>query len=133
MSDDFAGQVNSLGKNLEPGETGEIHVHAPDADELIVLPYGIPGPAIARRLPNRSTELIDYLDHLSDFDTRTPALIWMRDGEILSANYFHTVVGFHIDLKSWKFQDSLDIEVAKEKTSPNSFLSLYFVEDSDEK
>lgn len=132
LSNDFAEQVNLLGQNLEPGETGEIHVHAPDADELIILPYGISRPVIADRLPNRSTEFIEYLDNLSDFDTRTPALIWMRDGEILSVNYLHTVVGFHIDLKSWELQEPLEIVVAKEKTSPNSFLSLYFVEDGDE-
>jgi hypothetical protein len=120
----FIEQVNALGRDLEPGGNGVIHVSAEDADELILLPAHSTREELNRSLPGRRPILIDTLYNVSCDDSTSPALVWLRGRRVLSINPAKFSVGLNSAPRSWTFRRSRDIQVAKEARSPNSFLSL---------
>jgi len=127
LSADFVEQVNSLGATLEPGGIGTINVSSSDADELVLLPAYYHRDALARHFPDKPPKFIDEVVIRSPHEQ--DALIWLRGGKVISINPAKFTVGMNLTVQSWKLNGSREIKVVKETQSPNSFLSLYFLED----
>lgn len=130
LSSDFCELVNTLGTTLEPGGSGVIHVPESDvADELVLLPVGCTRMDLSRRFPDRPTEFIDNLLTLSRDDRICPALIWLRNGSVISVNPAKFTVGVNLTLQSWKTRGRRGITVTKELQSTNGFLSVSLSEE----
>lgn len=123
----FVGQANSLGAELEPGHVGHITVATCQADELVLLtPYCTQGE-LERQFSDRPKE---FQDQLSDFShgLRTPALVWIQNGRILSINRLEFTIPTNLSVKCWDVRGGRIIRIRKEEESPNGFLSIYFLE-----
>jgi hypothetical protein len=128
-SDVFAEQLNSLGTELEPGGVGVIEVPASAADELILLGYGCTRNDLWARFPDRRASFIEDLLRISRDKHTCPALLWLRNGRVISRNGVTIKVGANISVQSWTLQGRRQIKVAKELESPNGFLSVSLLEE----
>jgi hypothetical protein len=124
---DFCEQANSLGATLEPGGTGSLHVGASDlADELVFLPVGCSRTELSHRFAKRPSAFVDKLLALSRDDRVSPALVWLKNGAIVSINRARFRVGMNETLNAWRVEHGCEITVTKEAQSPNGFLSISF-------
>ena len=127
-TDAFVEQLNSLGRGLEPGGIGVIHLPVSDADELIFLGLYCSREMLRDHFPDRSPSFIEVLYGMSWDDHFGASLIWLRNGHVISRNRTAIKVGLDFTVESWTLQGRREIRVAKEKESPNGFLSVYFLE-----
>ena len=132
ISDEFVKQTNTLGMNLNPGAIGTFDVVAPNADELILLPAYCSSSVLEAHFRTRSSEFAQQLLSAARDDRNCPALVWVRDGRIISVNPVQFSVGVDLTLLSWPIHRRRIITVAKELETPNSFFSLRFVDDGSE-
>lgn len=127
----FVEQVNSLGKTMKPGEVGVIRISGSYADKIVLMPYGCDRIDIERCFLDRPAAFINDLLKKSRDDRTFPALIWLRNGDIISINPAKFTVGVNVILQSWKVRGDREIRVTKELQSPNGFLSVSLLEDED--
>jgi hypothetical protein len=131
-SDEFARRINSVGARLAPGGTEAMELHASDADELILLGFACSREQLRARFPRRNSALTEQLVETSWERRRCPALIWLRNGRIISRNRIAFNVAANISVQSWSLQGRREINVTKERNSPNGFLSVSLLEDSEQ-
>jgi hypothetical protein len=123
----FIKQVNTLGMTLKPGGSGLIYIPPTKADCLILLPYASTREEIADGLRGQHLENIDDLLSLSRDNNTSPALIWLKNGRIVSINSAKFSVGVNLKMRYWKLDQYKNIQIKKERWSPNSFLSINFL------
>ena len=128
-SSSFVKQVNELGATMKPGEVGTIYLADCDADVLVMLPAYCTNAELRDRLSDVPAVCVDMIERLPRDDHTCPALVWLRNGHIVSVNRTIFSVGFNLIPHSWKLDNNNEIRVKKEVRSPNGFLSLYFLED----
>jgi hypothetical protein len=124
----FVEQVNSLGTTLEAGGVGFVHIDECIADQITLMPPYLRKRDIIERFPSRSPAFHDELFSISCDDRISPAIVWLRNGRILSVNPARFTVGVNFALQSWNLKGRSEIRVTKELESPNTFLSVSFLE-----
>jgi hypothetical protein len=131
-ADAFAGQLNALGRGLEPGGIGMIQLPASEADELIFLALACSREVLRDHFPDRSPAFIEDLYRMSWDEHFGASLIWLQNGRVVSRNPVAINVAINLTVQSWTLRGRRQITVAKELESPNGFLSLYLLEEQQE-
>jgi len=127
LSAELVAQVNTLGTTLVRGGVGTIRVSKSGADELVLRPAYCNRDTLTAHFPDRPSAFINEFPAPSGGDR----LVWMRGGRTLSINPAKFTVGMNVTLVSWALNGVREIKVVKESQSPNGFLSLNLLEDSE--
>jgi hypothetical protein len=129
-SDQFDERIAKCYHSFKPGEAGQFEVTiAPgEADQVLYLPKYLEQTDC--RAFNLDAGTAELLYGISQSHT-APALIWLKDGQIESVQHLKLQVGLSSEgMQKWRVAENglVRIHVRKEMQSPNSFLSLEFVE-----
>lgn len=132
----FVERMQRLGRELSPGGTATFELQTEPmppkvADTLLWLPAFVTKEQIAEDFPIVEKSTIAKLATMAADDRTAPALVWLYEGRIVASSVGNLGVGVNSKIVSWKVDDSIEITVTKEVSSPNGFLSLEFVPPKD--
>jgi hypothetical protein len=123
-------EINSRGGNLRPGEATAIRLPVPDADEVILVDYLCDEARLKQRFSDRPRALLKKIRRIASYEHSCPALIWLRNDDILAITQARFTIGMDYSLESWRFDQNLEIAIRKERSSRNTFLSVFFPSES---
>lgn len=86
-------------RELRPGESRIISVPCPHNSDVLFLSAYEPRSTIEATVANINvkTSSLDRLESIADSDKTAPAIVWLRDGEVVAAQRINANVGLHFD------------------------------------